>query len=424
MKKLNKLFAILIAMAMVLSLTVISAFAALPADKQPADGYLVKYLKVAEGVAVPEVTSTFEFKFESDSSGRVTTATAAEAIADQDIVISATDGNDTQAEDGNSKWNSKKISTFLPTYNHAGVYTYTVTEKSATITNGDATTQKVEEVGTGKYTMRVYVENENGTLVVKHITVATYGSTTDDGKKTIGNEDPTKTDVDEFSFTNLYTKTNGKDEEDIKPEAGKLGALNVQKSVVDAPTADASKTFPFTVALTPAVGHETDTLTAYIWSKGTDGTYTKGTTPYNFVGATPVTDIPLAADDILIFDKVPAGTRYTATETLANAEAYKYYNPKYEVTSADANAAKSGSEAAGVTLATAGDATKNGTYLLTENEDANKGALIAYTNTYDKAAAEPEGILISNLPYIALALVAIGGLVAYVVIRRRNADEV
>ena len=33
------------------------------------------------------------------------------------------------------------------------------------------------------------------------------------------------------------------------------------------------------------------------------------------------------------------------------------------------------------------------------------------------------GILISNLPYIALALVAIGGLVAYVVVRRRNADE-
>ena len=35
----------------------------------------------------------------------------------------------------------------------------------------------------------------------------------------------------------------------------------------------------------------------------------------------------------------------------------------------------------------------------------------------------PTGILIANLPYIVLALVAIGGLVAYVVVRRRNADE-
>ena len=34
-----------------------------------------------------------------------------------------------------------------------------------------------------------------------------------------------------------------------------------------------------------------------------------------------------------------------------------------------------------------------------------------------------EGVLHNSIPYIVLALVAIGGMAAYVIIRRRNADE-
>ena len=67
MKKLNKLFAILVAMAMVLSLTVISAFAANPAGDHekaaPAQANLVKYLELAEGVTNPNVG--FKFNFEA-----------------------------------------------------------------------------------------------------------------------------------------------------------------------------------------------------------------------------------------------------------------------------------------------------------------------------------------------------------------------
>lgn len=46
------------------------------------------------------------------------------------------------------------------------------------------------------------------------------------------------------------------------------------------------------------------------------------------------------------------------------------------------------------------------------------------TNTYDDDKDETKtGITMNNLPFIVLALVALGGLVAYVVVRRRNADE-
>ena len=43
------------------------------------------------------------------------------------------------------------------------------------------------------------------------------------------------------------------------------------------------------------------------------------------------------------------------------------------------------------------------------------------TNTYNETTQE--GVLHNSIPYIVLALVAIGGMVAYVVVRRRNADE-
>ena len=50
--------------------------------------------------------------------------------------------------------------------------------------------------------------------------------------------------------------------------------------------------------------------------------------------------------------------------------------------------------------------------------DAATAAVV--TNNLNDADISPEGILISNLPYIALALVAIGGLVAYVIVRRQR----
>ena len=46
---------------------------------------------------------------------------------------------------------------------------------------------------------------------------------------------------------------------------------------------------------------------------------------------------------------------------------------------------------------------------------------ITIVNKYQSTPTE--GVLMANLPYIVLALVAIGGMVAYVVVRRRNADE-
>ena len=59
--------------------------------------------------------------------------------------------------------------------------------------------------------------------------------------------------------------------------------------------------------------------------------------------------------------------------------------------------------------------------LTNETVDAENALEAKVTNVHK--TTDTTGILMSNLPYIVLALVAIGGMVAYVVVRRRNADE-
>lgn len=66
MKKLNKLFAILVAMAMVLSLTVISAFAeGNPNAQDETTVKITKKVTKAAGLTLPETTFTFTVAPES-----------------------------------------------------------------------------------------------------------------------------------------------------------------------------------------------------------------------------------------------------------------------------------------------------------------------------------------------------------------------
>lgn len=78
----------------------------------------------------------------------------------------------------------------------------------------------------------------------------------------------------------------------------------------------------------------------------------------------------------------------------------------------------------------AGDATHlDGKMFLKTGEQTNvsmpgaseDATLVTINNAYQDTTQE--GVLMANLPYIVLALVAIGGMAAYVVVRRRNADE-
>ena len=123
----------------------------------------------------------------------------------------------------------------------------------------------------------------------------------------------------------------------------------------------------------------------------------------------------LADTQKLTFASIPAGTTVDITETLSTSTIQNQALYTQQLNNLTALADEDQTAPADTTIA--GKDLKATTGSL----DAATAAVV--TNNLDDTQIQPEGILISNLPYIALALVAIGGLVAYVVIRRRNADE-
>ena len=104
-----------------------------------------------------------------------------------------------------------------------------------------------------------------------------------------------------------------------------------------------------------------------------------------------VANVQLSDTDKVVFTKIAEGTKYTVEETDSRVgTAPEQYTVEY-------------TNDTGAIAKTANSAT--------------------VTNTSNQEEETPTGILINNLPYIALALVAIGGLCAYVIVRRKADDE-
>ena len=472
MRKLNKLFASAIAVAMIGG-TSSAAFAAnnpdLSADQQPplSQANLVKYLQVAEGVTVPNATFTFSFEEQGMS---VDIGTPQPSIDPQEITP---DTPTKVTDDGSSVYGVKALSTFIDPadFDHAAVYTYYVSETGDNYT--DTETQFITSETPG-YLMHLYVTNngvdEEGNPQFKIDNVTVEDVQTDDEGNPVqdedGNyvgtgekekvttedpvvpEDPTDPDLDDdededdndiiesdknddgsiategFTFTNIYTYVNEENEDPNidpeNPEDSKLGALGFQKKVDAEKASDINNNaeFKFKLNLIAATGHEGETYTAKVYDE--DGVVKDGendkTYTFKTLNAGETDNVfYLKNGQALVFDELPAGTRWAVTENLSALATDKdLYTPAYKVT--NNGTAKSGTGAAGYDLAAqAADAT----YLLATTADDKA----IYTNTFDSELNTPTGILINNLPYIVLALVAIGGLCAYVIVRRKNEDN-
>ena len=413
MKKLNKFFAVLVALAMMLTLGIVSAFAEgeQSAAKEVAlnDAYLTKQLNTPAGITdIPTIDAVFEFELDTlKSSGLSDAEKAAKtpAIADQTITVTGAANQTTSGQ--------KALSTFAPTFSHAGVYAYTVKEKSATITgvanlvnNSDATVTK----DSAEYTLRFYVvaetENDVTTYRVKYVTVnrEVAGNAGETGKV-----DASKTDGTGFNFVNNYAYKDGKEPQNpegpITPEEKAKFALVIEKEVTNHD--NDTQGFPIQVNLGKALGQTDNTVTGIVYKKvnGQDVKDREETFTYG-----QNKTVTLKTGEYLAFATLPTGTTWTASELLNNETAYQVYTPSFAGKANDV--AISGNAGAGQTLATE-------TYTLAQDKEDN----VKYTNAYDDALNTPTGILINNLPYIALALVAIGGLVAYVVVRRRDEDN-
>jgi hypothetical protein len=370
-----------------------------------AQGIIGKNFEMTEGVAVPVATFNYNFTLleidSTDADDLPATKTAAVAITTKSIAYSG--GEVQPAAVGGIVTVSKDSADVLAgiAWPHAGEYIYQVVESATT---GAASVVAKITNSQAEYKMVVHVENElvGGTItgnvfvkLVEFIAVKNDdGSTTGAGaKKAPG-------------FTNVYEE---------------LAPFEISKMVTGK---NADITFPFRYTLTmtrsPQVSATaTSAYSAYIYTYNTvTSIWDRAATPLTITfagdGSDATLDFTLTHNQKLVFEDaakdlvLPTGTKYTLLEKLTGGLATEgEYVPSAEVVKNGGTAVTIGDGTQGVNLSTGAAA------ILGENTNS-----VAWNNL--RADVSPTGILLNNLPYILLIVVALGGFAGYIVSKRRK----
>lgn len=288
---------------------------------------------------------------------------------------------------------SKRGQITFPNYPEAGKYEYTVTEMQ-TADPGVSDEHEKMIMSKAEYTMDVYVTNGASGTEISNIIVNRVKD--DAGQPKTGKVDIGNTVDNDFKFTNTYVQEAGTGTDPTKPDPtyNKFGSLNVSKKVVNAnsTTATSGDEFTFTAIFAFPTGTDADTLggikdaTGNSVKLGEDRTYT----------------FKLKANDNMKFTGVPVGTTITVKET-----ATKNYKGSAEVvlnggTSQTVPASKYYEELTAVNNQKLG-----------QNQNT-----VDVTNTYNDVPLT--GIIMNNLPYIAMIVIGAAALVVYVQNKRKN----
>ena len=367
MKKLNKLFAILVAMAMVLSLTVISAFA----EGEVTEAVFTKVLYAPTSLGAPagSVTISSDLKtIDNEDKDSVTKY-------DNTATVNLANPIGTE-EDGASTvyyYNFADIFAGKTPFDNGGTYVFEVTETAFDITN-KATGDALNKDGK-KYELIVLVKSDG--------TIADIKVKTADGKESIQRVENTVTSAkaNPLQFKNSWDRT-----ESGGTATASQFALTKEVLLDSKDAGDRTTGFDFELSVDlPTTVAEGGNSATYVIKRATSED-----DPVTLTADVTKKAIKLAHGDVLYFTSVPAGTVINGVEVDTRA------------VGANATYTKGGEEAQNYAVS-----------------DSMKEFKV--TNTHKEL--DNTGILMSNLPYIVLALVAIGGMVAYVVVRRRNADE-
>ena len=386
MKKLNKLFAILVAMAMVLSLGVVSAFAldAATDDQKAAKFVLTKNLEMPAGTNVP-AGAVFSYT----ATATAESATPSPSITIPDITFAATDTTTTNT-DGNLVA-TRSLENIFASVTAPGKYVYEIKETSGTNDTRAAANNETFTYDPTIFTVRIYVDaNHNQTFTITEKT-----TTTEEAKDEVKVIDGVKTAVADFDNTYVKSKVVNPNGDKDNPANDSTGYAFEKFIENDAGGLYTNQDWVFTVTFDIPDLSTKDGYNYEVWTVGTtgdEGTAAKVSGPTKLTSGQTIT--------------LKAGQRAVFTDLDVGA--------KVNVKEADTDNITEGAKLNDVA------------YNIIEGDDVDieqdTTEYLKVTNTSTQSTT-PEGILISNLPYIALALVAIGGLVAYVVIRRRNADE-
>ncbi len=267
------------------------------------------------------------------------------------------------AVDGKIVISKDSAITFEGAFPHAGVYEYNVKEEKGNI---EGVTYSTET-----YRLRVYVKNGEKNLIIDSMT-AEKGTETGENLNKVG----------KMEFTNVYRKD---------------ARLEISKKTEGA-FADKTKKFDFNIKLY-ASKTETNQSRKYEGKIGNQTiTFSSGDQGQTF---------QLADGESLVFENLPVGTKYVVEEIGATDG----YTPTVNVIENDITTVpnKTVSEEDGITSA------KDNT---TKNLVGEKTNQVTFTNTYKNIPIT--GVIMNNLPFIAIIGIALGVLIVLAVIKKQR----
>ncbi|EID26229.1 hypothetical protein HMPREF1047_0608 [Streptococcus oralis SK1074] len=349
-----------------------------------------KTLKIAEGITTPEATFTFTFTPQTGTSSNEAPYETGVDIPKRTVTYGSSDELKAGAD------SIKKATGDIfdgVTYGHAGEYVYSVKEENTgwKPINKDGKDIDSMTYDTRTYNMHVIVKNKkngNGTYIS-----SVYFRETNNAS---GAKVKPSTNSGTYTydlFDNIYRKDAGKitpnEPTPNKPNPDNLDPTTNSlfiKKVVSGDTADKTKDFTFKITFTKSSTATSDTFIGKV-----------NNTEYTFTSGQEKT-ITLHHDQMLVFQTIPAGTRYTVKEIgTAGYTASATYNENGITKEATGTKATDFS----VDNSLIGEKTNNNTI----------------TNTLPDVT--PTGLLIDNLPFILM----IGlGLAGFVVLSKKRRE--
>lgn len=350
-----------VALALMLSLGFGTAVCA-EDDPDPAPAattaVIVKELEMDTNVTTPVVTFQFNVEKHSVDGDTQDPDNKMPSITVPGGIVFGSADTGTTAEGDNKKIVTKQTANILDgiVFPHAGTYEYKISEVPNVYT-GTGTMSYSDT----QYTMSVYVVNDDTANRLKI-------------DKVVISDGTTNSKTGEIKFVNQFKKNS---------------SLTISKTVTGT-LGDKTKQFTFTMNLntlsaleTPGTTY-TGTITRANGSLATDTSFELSAASNTFT---------LADGESLVFDHLPVGTIYTVAETNYAADGY---STTVEAMVNGQNTAVSPTNAV-------------------IGEDTNR---VTFTNTKNNPA--PTGILVNNLPFIILILVAVCGFAGYIVFKRRS----
>lgn len=416
MKKTNlwKHTKIITSLALAAMLGLSAANTAFAADWKPEEtptAAISKVLETGKGVTLPGAMN-FKFGIKPISlNDDITLTGKMPVLSVEDISIDSNDkvgmttenfAKDVYAEDGTNILAGFTVDENTVT----GVYKYEITESANTVTVGDPTKESVSYDST-KYAFKVYVnEDVNGnkyisgtsTVIIKED--GTEG--TDKIDSTPGSTEIIEGSTEKYSgmkFVNGYSVDKGTVDPDPDkpvdpdPENPDTYGLKVSKTVTGKENDTTAFPFTFNVKKPTAVGHDKTDFTYYVVTGTTLGAAQTGT--YG-------TDITanLKHGQSIVVKNAYEGSMVAVTE-----KGVASYIPSASVTLNGTNAKIEAAMGKDLSIG--------------ENKIMGKASnTIDYTNKFQDMT--PTGIVMNNLPFFMLILVALFGIGAFAVINNRK----